>query len=194
MKIGALILAAGASTRLGQPKQFLRYQGRSLVRRIAEAAIAGGCSPVFVVVGRDREAITKELQKLPIELLPNELWERGIGTSIRTGVHASTECSAVIVLACDQPFVDVAAICRLISASAQTQKSIVASAYAGTLGVPALFERAHFNALLSLPDTEGAKAVIAARPDDVAGVEFPQGAIDVDTVDDLAKFGFHEGA
>lgn len=190
--IAALVLAAGGSSRLGQPKQLLRYQGQSLVRRTAEAAFAAGCSPVLVVVGRDRAAVEMELRDVSVRLLPNELWECGIGTSIRTGVHAATECDAVIILACDQPSISAEAIRRLISARAQTEKSIIASAYAGTLGVPALFARPHFDALLSLPDGQGAKAVIAAHLDDITRVEFPDGEIDIDTAGDLAKLAFHQ--
>lgn len=190
--IAALVLAAGGSRRLGQPKQLLRYRGRSLVRRAAAAAIDAGCSPVLVVVGRDREAIEMELRDLPVRYLPNELWERGIGTSIRTGVHAAMECDAVIILTCDQPSVNAAAIRRLLSARAQRQKPIIASAYAGALGVPALFERPHFEALLSLSDAEGAKTVIAAHPDNVARVQLPHGEVDIDTAADIAKLGFRE--
>ncbi len=190
--IAALVLAAGGSSRLGQPKQLLRYEGQSFVRRTAQAALAAVCSPVFVVVGRDRNAVDNELRGLAVRLLPNEVWERGIGTSIRIGVHAATECDAVIILACDQPFVDAAAICRLISAHAQTRKPIVASAYAGTLGVPTLFARAHFGTLLSLPDAQGARAIIAARPDDVACVELADAEFDIDSAADMAKLGVRE--
>ncbi len=187
MKIAALVLAAGGSTRLGQPKQLLQYRGQSLICHTVDAAREAGCSPIIVVIGRDWKEIAAELQNLPVTLVPNENWERGIGTSIRAGVAALPELDAVVLLACDQPAVNANFIERLIRTHAVTQQPVVAAAYSDTVGVPALFARPHFSALLSLSDGQGAKTLMAAHPDKVARVEFPQGAVDIDTVEDFAR-------
>ncbi len=164
MKIGAVVLAAGGSSRLGQPKQLLQHRGQSFVRQMAEAALAAGCSPVAVVVGAEQEMIKTALQGLPTQLLPNDSWQRGIGTSVRAGVAALQDCDALLFLACDQPHVEAGVIRRLIAQQQETQKPMVASAYAGTLGVPAMFSRTCFKELLSLSDQEGAKALLMTRP------------------------------
>ncbi len=185
VKIGAVILAAGSSSRLGQPKQLLKYEGDALVRRTAEAALAAGCDPVAVVVGVARGKVAAALNDLAVLIVPNDDWERGLGTSIRAGVARLQESDALFLLVCDQPFVSADSLCRLLSAQQETQKPMAASAYSGTIGVPALFTRACFAQLLSLGDEEGAKVLLASRPNDVAQVDFPPGSIDIDTPGDF---------
>ncbi len=186
--IGAIVLAAGNSSRLGQAKQLLPFRGQSLVRGAACVAIEAGCQPIVIVVGRDREQITTELSDLPATILPNENWQSGIGTSIRVGAEAlAHDCDGIVILACDQPFVDSALIHQLIAAHEETQKPMAASAYAATLGVPALFARAVFPKLISLGDEEGAKVLLLSRPGDVALVNFPNGGIDIDTPEDYKR-------
>jgi molybdenum cofactor cytidylyltransferase len=188
VKIGAIVLAAGGSSRLGQPKQLLIYRGKTLVRRSAEAAIEAGCSPVIVALGCERQRIAVELRGLPVEMVSNEHWERGLGTSLRLGVQGAADCDALVILACDQPHVSAEILQRLITAHAKTNCPIVASAYAETRGVPALFMRKCFPALLSLGDGGGAKALIAAAGEaEVALIDFPEGAIDIDTRQDYEQ-------
>jgi CTP:molybdopterin cytidylyltransferase MocA len=91
------------------------------------------------------------------------------------------------VLASDQPFVDAQTISALTAMWTDSGKPIVASRYANTLGIPALFDRSCFEELLELPDDSGAKALIGSRPDDVASIEFEQGAIDIDTPADFER-------
>lgn len=187
MKIGAVVLAAGSSSRLGQPKQLFLYQGQTLVRRTAGAALGAGCTPVAIVVGSERKKIAGNLHDLEVIILPNDSWRRGIGTSIRTGVAALKDCDALIILACDQPHVGATLIRQLVARHEETQKPMVASAYAGTLGVPALFGRSSFEQLSLLGDDEGAKILFSARPNEVAQVDFPGGAVDLDTPGDWAR-------
>jgi molybdenum cofactor cytidylyltransferase len=184
VKIGAIVLAAGSSSRLGQPKQLLRYDGETLVRRAARAAIDAGCAPVAVVVGPERKEIADGLHDLEVIILPNESWQRGMGTSIRVGVDALRGCDALIILACDQPHVGAKLLRQLAARHQETQKPMVASAYAGTLGVPALFARECFENLLSLGGKAGDKTLLTAQPDQVARVNFPEGEIDIDTPPD----------
>jgi molybdenum cofactor cytidylyltransferase len=192
LKIGGVILAAGSSSRLGQPKQLLLYRGQTLIRRAIQAALGAGCAPIVVVVGSAREKVAESLHDLEVIILPNESWRRGIGSSIRAGVNALRECDALAILACDQPRVEAALICQLIARQEETGKPTVASAYAGTLGVPALFVRACFAQLLSLGDEQGAKALLIRRPNDVAQVDFPAGAVDLDTPEDWARLRMRE--
>lgn len=187
--IGGIVLAAGGAARFGQAKQLLSFQGESLVRRAVRAAVDAGCVGITVVAGEFRDSIEMELRETPAVVLENLAWPRGLGTSIRCGLrHLLTsrpELEAVVLLACDQPFVDGDVISSLIAQWENSGNPIVASSYAGTLGVPALFDRTCFDSLLALPDDSGAKSLIESRSAEVAQVEFEKGAMDIDTPADF---------
>lgn len=187
--VGGIVLAAGGSARFGQAKQLLSFQGESLVRRALRAALDAGCVGITVVVGEFRDTIEVELRETPAVVVENPAWRRGLGTSIHCGLHhllaSRPELEAVVLLACDQPFVDGDVIRSLITQWENSGKPIVASSYAGTLGIPALFGRACFESLLALPDDSGAKSLIESRPAEVARVQFENGAIDIDTPADF---------
>lgn len=188
---GAVILAAGGSTRLGQPKQLLLLQGESLVRRVVRAAAEGGCTRVAVVAGSDSERIGAELAETSAQLVANPNWQRGIGSSIRAGVKhlidSKDQPEAILLLSCDQPFVDARLISALIATWEISGKAMVASRYANTLGVPALFDRSCFEALLALPDDSGAKGLLESCASEVGEVEFEAGAFDIDTAADYER-------
>ena len=189
--VGAVILAAGGSSRFGQPKQLLVLRGETLVRRAMRAAMEARCAPVVVVVGESVDAIRDELRETAALIVDNPDWQRGLGSSIRCGlerlVKVASQTEAVVLLTCDQPSVDARTIAALIAERDKTGKPVVASSYASTLGVPALFDRSCFEALLALPGDSGAKSLIAARPDDVAAISFEDGAIDIDTPADFQR-------
>jgi molybdenum cofactor cytidylyltransferase len=189
--VSAIILAAGGSSRFGQAKQLLPFQGESLVRRAVRAAIDAGCACVSVVVGDARDLIETELRETPAVIVENPEWRRGLGTSIRCGLRhllrSQPELDAVVLLACDQPFVDANVITSLIAQAENPRKPIVACSYADTLGIPALFNRACFESLLALPDDSGAKTLIESRSADVAKIEFEKGALDIDTPADFER-------
>jgi molybdenum cofactor cytidylyltransferase len=186
--IGAVILAAGGSGRFGRPKQLLTFQGETLVRRAVSAAAEAGCDPMIVVVGDLGDAIRRDLQSASVIVVENPEWQRGLGTSIRRGLQEiGDSIAAVVLLTCDQPLVDKAIVAELIATYEKTRKPMVACRYAGTLGVPALFDRSCFADLIALPADSGAKALMTARPNDVAVVAFEEGAIDIDTPEDFER-------
>jgi len=185
--VGAVVLAAGGSSRLGQPKQLLKFRGETLIRRVVGAAAEAGCDPIVVVVGETGAAIRAELRGTRATIVQNREWQRGLGTSIRCGVQEIASVNAMILLTCDQPRVDGSVIAGLISAHEKTGKPIVASSYANTLGVPALFDRTFFAALLALPNDSGAKSLIEAHRNETAPIEFEAGAIDIDTPEDFER-------
>jgi len=191
MRVAAVVLAAGGSTRFGKPKQFALFQGETLIRRTVAAAIEAGCAPVVVVTGEDSAQITSELTRFTVTIAMNPDWQSGLGSSIVVGIrnamNLTPDIEAVVLLTCDQPFVTVAVLARLIQFRLTSRKPIIASAYAETIGIPALFDRSCFPDLLRLKGDSGAKGIILARPDDVASFDFPSGEIDIDTAADYEK-------
>jgi molybdenum cofactor cytidylyltransferase len=200
--VAAVILAAGGSSRFGRPKQLLIFRGETLVRRAVRAAAEAGCNPVIVVVGAMSGTIRSEVaireSRIASSSAPGDgalatvvekaEWQNGVGTSIRRGLEQlDGSVQAVVLMACDQPFVDASVIAELIAAYQKTGKPMIASSYAKTLGVPALFDRSCFADLRALPADSGAKTVITARPNDVGAVPFEQGAIDIDTPEDFKR-------
>jgi molybdenum cofactor cytidylyltransferase len=183
--VGLILLAAGASTRMGTDKQLLPYRGRSLVRYMAEVALASKCQPIAIVLGAHGDRINPEIATLPLQIVENDRWSLGMGTSIGAGVQAAAQSlDAVIVMLCDQPLVTSWHLNQLIAAYKATHYPVIASAYSSTLGVPALFDRSLFPDLLSLTGNVGAKHLIGQYGDRVYPVPFPEGAIDLDTPED----------
>ncbi len=193
--IGLIVLAAGASTRMGTPKQLLLHGGRTFLRRSAATALASACHPVVVVLGAHAEQVQGELDRLPVLIVENRQWEEGMSSSIRVGLEAlvagGDEVDGAVIMLCDQPFVTVGVINELVETYRQTGKLIVASGYGEACGVPVLFSNELFVEIAALEGTQGAKLIIANHPFDVATVCFPEGAIDVDTPQDYERLRAH---
>lgn len=188
MGVGALILAAGASSRMGTPKQLLRFGEESLLRHTIRAAIDAHCSPVFVVLGANGDVVERELSGLEVVAVHNAKWESGLASSIRAGIEAIADenVAAVVILVSDQPHVTPQVISQIVHAH-EAGCSIVASTYGGSYGVPALFTRAVFPELAQLQGALGAKQVIATHVSEVRFVAFEGGEIDIDTPGDYAQ-------
>lgn len=186
--IGIIILAAGASTRLGQPKQLLIYKENSLIFNTVEIAVNSGCSPIIVVLGAYADLILPEISNFPVKIVENYDWQAGMNTSLGAGIktlQATHEIiEAVIIMVCDQPFLSTNLIQKMIDIYYLKLNPIVASEYAGTLGAPALFSSSLFPEMLNLKTDKGAKQIINKYASQVATVNFPRGEIDIDTFTD----------
>lgn len=188
-----IVLAAGASTRMGRPKQLLTYGRRTLLRYAAEMAAASICRPILVVLGAYRDQFQREIDDLPVRSVINERWADGIGSSIRVGVEAlntddrADSIKAVVLMLCDQPYVTADVIHDLVTAYQLNDKGIIASEYDGALGAPALFGREYFAELATIRGAAGAKHLIAAHVSDVVPVPFPRGMTDIDTPEDYRR-------
>jgi molybdenum cofactor cytidylyltransferase len=191
--VAAVVLAAGASTRLGKPKQLIEIEGESLLRRTARLALEAGCAPVFVVLGHDVEQMREELDGLDATAVLNERWEEGMGSSLRRGMDSVREMdvlpAGVLLLVCDQPKLTGEQLRRLLARHTTDQKPITASEYAGRVGVPAVFGRELFPELLAVEGDRGARDVIRRHADALSTVSWPEGALDVDGPDDLEALG-----
>lgn len=191
MKTGAIILAAGASIRLGEPKQLLEFRGKTLLRRTAETAIASNCSPIVVILGANAEQFAPEIKNLKLKIAVNSEWQNGMSASIRAGLLTAQtiepNISAVVLLLCDQPFVNAATIVNLIEKFNETAAPIVVCEYENTIGVPVLFQREMFDELLNLTGETGAKFLIKKHRARLARINAPEAAFDVDTPQDWQK-------
>jgi molybdenum cofactor cytidylyltransferase len=191
-RFGAVILAAGASTRMGTPKQLIEIEGRPLLLRAVEAALASPAWPVVVVLGAHAEKIRPLLARLPVLMAENPAWAEGMASSIRTGVATVGQFSRVLdgalVALCDQPAFSKELIASLIAAQQSSGRSIVAARYNDRNAAPALFLRQHFPTLTALTGEAGARNLLNGDPNRVATVDLPALAIDLDTPADIAAW------
>ena len=190
--VPAVLLAAGASTRLGQPKQLLRlpaFGGETLLDHTVGLALAAGARPLFVVLGAHAEEIQRQSQLPHCTVLRNETWAEGMASSIRIGIAAVIEqapdASGAILLVCDQPALSAEHLRQLLACHRNDPASIAASRYAGRPGVPAVFPSALFPALLQLKGDQGARAILQQSGQIVHQLEFPHGEWDIDSPGDL---------
>ena len=188
---GIVILAAGNSSRLGEPKQLLQFENKSLIRHVADAALDAVGSAVVIVSGSNEKLIRDELNKLPVHLIHNADWQQGMASSISVGiqeiVRINPSIKGVILAVSDQPFVTSQLFLDLIEKAEANKKCIVACSYEDTLGTPALFPEKHFNSLTSLSGAEGAKKLLKKFAAGVVTIPFPLGGIDIDTKEDYRK-------
>jgi CTP:molybdopterin cytidylyltransferase MocA len=180
MKAAAVVLAAGASRRLGQPKQNIVLGGETLLERTVRVATLAGLDPIYVVVALGRSP--SPLSTATILLNPNA--DEGMASSIRTGIIAAGGDGAegAVILACDQPAVTPEHLRAIVGDGA----AIVASAYAGRKGVPAYFPASAFEQLLELRGDVGARNLIS----NASAIELANGDLDIDTAEDLARAQF----
>lgn len=176
---------------MGRPKQLLSWRGKTLLRGIAESALASRASRVVVVVGSRSERIGRELDGLPVSTIENPTWEEGLGTSLAAGVRSlaggSTPPGAIVVLLADQPLVTSASIDRLIETHDATGSPLVASLHGSDPGVPALFAASFFEALLALRGDHGAREILRENAAAAVLLDLPEARIDVDTAADWER-------
>lgn len=187
-----IILAAGVSSRLGQPKQLVPIVGKPALQHVVSNAVAVAGSAVSVVLGSQAADMTRLLQHSSASVLINRQWQEGIAASIRCGIQSlSPGCDAVLLLLGDQAAITTADLKRLIAAWNGQDTVIAASVYAGQLGVPAIFPRWCFSELLELRGNQGAKNIITRYASRLAHVPMPNAALDLDTPEDVAAMQEH---
>ncbi|GAB2523358.1 nucleotidyltransferase family protein [Spirosoma aerophilum] len=193
MRIATIILAAGASSRLGgEPKQLLTQGGTTLVRRMAEAALSLQTGPVVVVLGANEDRIRREVVDLPVHLPVNTNWRDGMASSLQAGLKTLSDepLDAFLVMLTDQPHVTVELLRQLIATQQQQSRGIAACQYgeAGHLGVPALFDIRYQSEFMRLSGDMGARKLIQTYANDCAEILFPLAVIDLDTWQDVENW------
>jgi molybdenum cofactor cytidylyltransferase len=188
-KFAVILLAAGNSTRMGAAKQLLDFGGKPLLGHAVETAQASGCDRVIVVLGANESEIRPSLAGLNVEIVVNNRWAEGMGTSIQAGLQAleNRDIGGAILALSDQPFVTSDFLRGLVERHEQSGQPIVAAQYSGTAGVPVFFARQAFPLLMALKPAQGCKGVILGHPGDALLVDCPEAAIDIDTPEDYAR-------
>lgn len=192
MNSGAIILAAGPSSRMGRSKQLLDIKGEKLLVKTIQTVLKAGISAVSVVLGAREQEHRDAIQQLPVDIVFNKHWERGMGSSLKSGLlhllSTHPALDTVVVLVCDQPLLRSENISALLKRYQETGKPLIASRYSRMPGVPSLFAKSYFEKLARLPDDQGAKKIILQNQADVSEVEFRGGEVDLDTMEDYDAF------
>lgn len=190
--MAAVILAAGGSRRLGEAKQLVMVGGERLLPRTLRVVFEAGLKDVFVVLGARADEIKAEVDLGGVRVVENAAWEEGIASSIRAGVEAvRDECvgaEALMLLVCDQAALSshhLQALLRAYRSGAAV--NIAASVYAGVRGIPAVFRRGEWEKLMALEGDRGARVLLQDPGCALATVEWAEGEVDVDTVEDLQR-------
>jgi molybdenum cofactor cytidylyltransferase len=184
----AIVLAAGASSRFGSPKQLVRFERQPLIQRVIAGAteLAGGA--VTVVLGAYAAEIAAALPPGSASIIVNRDWQEGIASSIRTAVaRLPGACDGVLVLLADQPLVGSHSLNRLAAAWRRQPRSIVASLYRSVIGVPAIFPRWCFSDLAALRGDQGARILLRRYADHVVRLAHPEAEVDIDYPEDLLE-------
>lgn len=181
-KTAGIVLAAGASTRLGEPKQMLRVGGETLLDRAVRVAEEAGLSPMVVVLGAGAKGIAASCDLRRTWVVVHAGWAEGMGSSVRAGIELTEgfgEVDGAVVMTCDMPGVTAGHLRRLLGMPGE----VVASRYGGRTGVPAYFPRASFAELLRLRGDAGARELLRGA----TTVELEGGEMDVDTAADAER-------
>jgi molybdenum cofactor cytidylyltransferase len=187
--VAGILLAAGSSHRFGTDKQSTLIGQVPMLTRAACVLLDAGFDMPIVVLGSRAAEHRPLLHGLPLRVVENRVAASGMASSLVTGLDAADDCDAVVVTVCDQPAVTEAHLRALVLAWRKTRRSIVASSYAGTLGVPALFAATHFAELRELSGDRGAGPVLARHAKSVYAIPLPGGELDIDTPADLTRLG-----
>lgn len=182
----SILLAAGASTRFGSPKQLLRVAGRPLLHTMATRAAEVSGGALIVVLGCGADELAPLLKHSPGSLVINQGWREGLASSIRAGIaRLPTTCAGALLLLADQAAVSADDLQRLAGTWRKQPQYIAAASYGGTCGVPAVFPRSMFRELAQLRGDVGARPLLRRNVDRLVRVSMPSAALDVDTPEDL---------
>ncbi|ATB30090.1 nucleotidyltransferase family protein [Melittangium boletus] len=188
--ITIVVLAAGASTRLGHPKQLVVWRGETLVHRAARIAVESDIGPVRVVTGARGDEVARAVSDLPVTCIHNPHASEGLSSSIHRGLEGLD--TNVLLLTCDQPLLTPDHLLALADTRRFTQASIIASAYEGVVGVPTLIAHELLPELRALQGDQGARALFEGRA--VEPVVFDGGGLDVDTEEDILQLRERAGS
>ncbi|MBG48264.1 MAG: 4-diphosphocytidyl-2C-methyl-D-erythritol synthase [Pseudozobellia sp.] len=180
-----VILAAGSSSRMGEPKQLLPYNHTTLLGNAIEQAKKSDAQKIVLVLGANAHLIEEAHKSAEVEFVINPDWENGMGSSIAVAVNHlmnnTGEVNGILFMLADQPLVDYEHLNKLIAKFKSVPESIIASEYEKRAGVPAIFSQSYFSQLSRLGARAGAQTIIELNMKEVATVNLGEKSIDIDT-------------
>jgi molybdenum cofactor cytidylyltransferase len=187
--VAGVVLAAGASTRLGRNKLLIEIEGEPLVRRTVGRALNAGLAPVIVVLGHEAALVIAALAGLPCTVVINDEYARGINVSLQTGIRAVPDGSAAaIVMLADMPFVTSSMLATLVARYRESGAPLIASGYGDVYAPPTLYDRALFDELLSIDGQGCARRILKRHRDEAVDLAWPADALaDVDVPEDCER-------
>jgi molybdenum cofactor cytidylyltransferase len=188
--LAAVILAAGGSSRMGQPKQLLKFRGSSLLRRAIDTALGGGAEQVIVVLGSFAEQLLPEVEATSATVVLNDQWMEGVSTSLRGGLAAvASEARGVFIFPADMPLLTPEALKELAHRQQVSGRPAAMTEAGGIRGVPVFITRSLFPALMIQEGDVGGAQYLRAHPESVEAVRFddPDLVRDVDRPEDYSR-------
>ncbi len=187
--VAAIVLAAGASTRFGSPKQLLDWRGRPLLQHVIWQVLAAPVCEIVVALGAHYARVAPLIYGLPVTLTHNADWEAGLSSSVALGLRAlRRRPDAAVFLLADQPGASPELITRLIRSYADARAPIVLPRVHGQRGNPALFASELFSELMQVTGDQGGRALLTHYWDDIAWVDADERALfDIDEPEDIAS-------
>lgn len=189
MKIAALILAAGTSSRMGTAKQLLPYKETTLLGWAIENVLKSKVDKVYCILGSNAAQITSEISKYPVSIIHNKNYKKGLSSSIISGIEhiKHMDYDGILISLGDQPNVDSLYVNRMISEFKLKSNYIVASSYKNIKGVPAIFPVKQYPNLMNIEGDKGAKLVINSPHNLVTTIQSSIDLFDIDTPEDYNK-------
>jgi molybdenum cofactor cytidylyltransferase len=192
--ISAILLAAGESNRMGQPKQLLPFGQSTIVERTIDNFLNSAVSETIVVLGYRDEEIRKTISGKPVKIAINPDYQQGMSASIIAGLkQINKRARAVLIALGDQPFVDSQTINSLVEAFIANNKGIIIPVYQGRRGNPVIFTIRYKGELLNLKGDIGGREIIKRHPDDVleVAVNCEGVLLDIDTIESYTSITFN---
>jgi molybdenum cofactor cytidylyltransferase len=185
--VSTVILAAGASRRLGFNKLCVRVNGETVIRRTVRLFMEAGVRDIVLVTGFERERIEKEVAGLPVTFAYNPNPEEGMSASIKAALPVIAESELALFHLGDKPFLDPGIVRILLARHARGDCTIVVSSHEGIKGHPVLVDmKKHRAAIDAVSGEWGLREIVKESGDEVAFVEAGEGAVlDLDTKDDI---------
>ncbi len=191
MRPAQLVLAAGESRRLGQPKQLLDWEGKCLVERVVGQMVALE-GPTVVVTGAHRKAVEACLDGYPVHCTWNAAYAAGMGTSLAHGARYLIEhfpdTTHLLITLTDLVRLDLSHYQQLLSFASEAPGAISAAHYQDRPGVPIVFPQVFFDLLADLTGDQGARLIVRQHSYLLRPFPLPEAAFDIDTPEDLARW------
>lgn len=188
MKWGVMILAAGEAARMGKAKMLLPFKKTTILAHLIEEITLVEPNIIQLVTGYYHDLIQAQISTDKVDIIQNPNYKLGMSSSIQVGltamIKACPDLDFLVIVVSDQPYLNQSILLRLLTKQQQTAKGIIASSYNGIKGTPVLLSSAYFSHLYNLTGDKGARVILQQFPDDIATIEFENGALDIDTPED----------